>query len=513
VSGRLAAALVAAFLVLGASAAAAGPPPPGGLGLVPVGRFATPVGVVGAPDAAGRVYVVEKAGRIVARDRRGQRTFLDISARVQDDGYEQGLLGLAFPPDYAVSGKFYVYYTAPAAGAVNGGTDLVVSEFRRGATGQADPARERVLLRIPHRLEEYENGGQLAFGPDGMLWIGTGDGGGDGDPHGNAQRLDPATDDPAAGADALLGKLLRVDPTPGDGCGGGCTIPAGNPGFPAREVWAYGLRNPWRFSFDRVTGALALADVGNHLFEELDVAAAPGLGRGANYGWPFFEGASGGSGAPAGCCTPPALARSHGAPDDVDALIGGVVVRDAGLPLVQGRYLFAPLGRGEIHSVRLDGDRASDDRDTRLRAPNLTSFGEDSCGRVYVTTFDGVLYRLSQGSGACGAVGLTLTVPERQRLAGRAVRTTMTCATSCTVEIFLSLRIGGRTVAHTATVSRSLTGGVRTAVNVRVPAATAGVLDRAARRGRTVTVRVVVAARAGASGAARRASALARLVR
>ena len=154
----------------------------------------------------------------MARRGKAQTVFADLTDRVKADGAEQGLLGLAFAPDYATSGKLYVFYTARApAGAVvrDNGSDLVISELRRADADHVDPASERVLLRIPHRLGEFENGGQLSFGPDGRLWIGTGDGGGDNDPFRNAQRLDPATDDAARGADALLGKILRIDPKPG----------------------------------------------------------------------------------------------------------------------------------------------------------------------------------------------------------------------------------------------------------------------------------------------------------
>jgi glucose/arabinose dehydrogenase len=516
-AGRvLAVAAAASGLGAPAALAARAPAPVTGLSLVPVAALTQPTGIAVARDDPTRVFVTEKAGRVLVRHGRGISTFLDLTAAVRSDGYEQGLLGLAFAPDYAASGKFYVYYTAPttAPGAADFGSDLVISELRRGADADhADPASERVLLRIPHRLEEYENGGQLRFGPDGMLWIGTGDGGGDGDPHRNAQRLDPATNDPAAGADALLGKILRIDPAPGDGCGGACTIPAGNPGFGAREVWAYGLRNPWRFSFDRLTGDLAIADVGNRDLEEVDLAPAPGLGRGANYGWPFFEaGATVGGPAPAGCCTPPVLQRSHRG-DGFDALIGGVVVRDPGVPALDGRYVYAALSTGEIRSTRFVGGRAVEDRETGLRAPGITSFGEDACGRVYATTLDGALLRISQGSGACGAVGVALATAPRQRLATRRVVVSVTCAAACTLKAYGSLRASARVVGRTVTATRKLRAGVRTEVALRVPAATARTLQRAVRRGRSATVRIVVVAGAGTAARPRRTSVVARLTR
>jgi glucose/arabinose dehydrogenase len=510
-----------AFTAFALAAPAAAAPSP--VTLVPVARFSSPVGVVAAPGDAGRLFVVEQAGRIVERRGKAQTTFADLTDRVKADGGEQGLLGLAFAPDYAASGKLYVFYTARApAGAVvrENGSDLVVSELRRADVDHVDPASERVLLRIPHRLGEFENGGQLAFGPDGLLWIGTGDGGGENDPFRNAQRVDPATDDAARGADALLGKILRIDPEPGPahpGCGGACTIPADNPGFAQREVWALGLRNPWRFSFDRLTGDLAIADVGNFAFEELDLAPAPDRGRGANYGWPVFEGTSrvaGTDGPPVGCCTAPVLERSHDQPDGYNAIIGGVVVRDPGLPALAGRYLYANLSDGLIQAVRFGGGTAFDDRSTGLRAPGLTSFGEDGCGRVYATTLYGDLYRLSQGEGACDAVGVTVSPPARQRAAATSsVRATLTCATACTAGVRASLTVGGAIVGRTATRTVALGAGRRGAVVLRVPRAVRAVLARALARGRVPGVRFVVTARAADGGAQRRATATAHVVR
>ena len=511
-------AAAALAIVLASPAGAAGT---GGLSLVGVASLNQPVGMAVAPGDPSRLFVVEKPGRVVVRHGAAQSTFLDLTGRVKSDGYEQGLLGLAFAPDYATSGRFYVYYTAPtsAPGAASFGSDLAISEFRRGPDADhADPASERPVLRIPHRLEEFENGGQMRFGPDGLLWIGTGDGGGDGDPHGNAQRLDPATDDAAAGADALLGKILRIDPAPGDGCGGACTIPAGNPGFAQREVWAYGLRNPWRFSFDRLTGDLAIADVGNRDLEEVDLAPAPGLGRGANFGWPLYEaGAQLAASPPAGCCVAPVIQKSHRG-DGFDALIGGVVVRDPGLPSLAGRYVYAALTTGEIRSARFARGRAVDDRDTGLRLPDLTSFGEDACGRVFATTIDGGLYRISQGTGACSAVGVTVTAAARQRAARAAatVEVAVTCAVDCTLSARGVLLIGGgggSPAGHTGTLRRELPAGRRTALRFRVGASLQRAVAAAARRGHGARLRFDVTARAGAGGAARHASASSRLMR
>jgi glucose/arabinose dehydrogenase len=506
--------LVIALMALACSSAVAASP----VSLVPVARFSQPVGVVAAPGDRARLFVVERAGRIVERRGRSQTTFADLTDRVKADGYEQGLLGLAFAPDYATSGKLYVFYTArPPAGAIvrSNGSDLVVSELRRAGADRADTGSERVLLRIPHRGDEYENGGQLRFGPDGRLWIGTGDGGGDNDAFGNAQRLDPATADADQGRDARLGKILRIDATPGDGCGGACTIPSDNPNFAQREVWAYGLRNPWRFSFDRQTGDLVIADVGNRSFEELDVAPAPGRGKGANFGWPFWEGSArvAGSAEPAaGCCTGPAVTRAHAAPDDYDAIIGGVVVRDPGLPALQGRFLYAGLGRGAIQAVRLAGGRAAEDRATGLAMPGITSFGEDGCGRVYVTTLGGALYRLSQGQGACDAVGVTLTAPQKARLRTGRVRAGLACAVACTATVRASVRAGRAVVGRTAARTVKLIAGRRSSLTLRLPAAARAAAQRALARGRTAGVVIVVTARANAGGATRRVTVTVRLV-
>ena len=502
------ASLLALAALTGPAAAATSPV----VSLVPVARFTQPVGVVAAPGDTSRLFIVEEDGTIVERRGATQSTFADLTDRVKSDGGEQGLLGLAFAPDYQTSGRLYVYYTtpAPAGTAVYGGADIVVSEFHRADADHVDPSSERVILRIPHRRDQYENGGQLRFGPDGKLWIGTGDGGGEYDLFGNAQRLDPATDDASTGADALLGKLLRIDPTPGDGCGGQCTIPADNPGFPQREVWAYGLRNPWRFAFDRVTGDLALTDVGNATQEELDYLPAPDRGKGSDLGWPIFEGTARTSSTqrPGGpCCTGPALTRTHAAPDGYTAMIGGVFVHDPGLPALAGRFLYADLGSGLIQAVRLGSNSAFDDRSTGLSVPLLTSFGEDGCGRVYVTALSGALYRLSQGEGACDAVGVTLTAPARERTLKTArVTASLTCATACTATASASLRSGAAVLGRTASRKVTLKAGAKVTLALTPSAKTRAAARRAIARGRKPAATVVVVAHAADGGAQRRAT-------
>ncbi|HEY6761968.1 MAG TPA: PQQ-dependent sugar dehydrogenase [Baekduia sp.] len=503
------AALVAALLLLVGALPATSPgaDTPSGLSLVGVAQFDSPVGVVAAPGDRTRLFVVEQGGRIAELRGRTTSVFADLTDRVQA-GSEQGLLGLAFAPDYATSGKLYVYYTA------KGGGDVVVSELRRRDADHADVHSERIVLRIPHRAEAYENGGQLAFGPDGKLWIGTGDGGDAARFGRNSQLLDPAADDAAAGYDALLGKLLRIDPAPGDGCGGGCTIPADNPGFAAREVWAYGLRNPWRFSFDPVTHDLYIADVGDYAWEEVDVApAAGGQGKGVDFGWPFFEGLAAGpdpGGAPAGCCTPPAIVRSHDAPENWNALIGGVVVRDPGLPALTGQYLYGALNQGTIRAATVRGGSVVSDVDTGLVKQAMTSFGTDGCGRVYVTSLDGGLYRIEQGAGACDAVGVTLkaTAGQRPQRTG-AVRASVACAVACQAQVQVSLRSGAAVLGRSTPRTIALAGGTakpRT-VTLRVTAAVRAAVRRAQSRHRTVTARVVVTAQAASGGAQRRSTA------
>jgi glucose/arabinose dehydrogenase len=298
---------------------------------------------------------------------------------------------MAFPPDYATSGLFYVDFTAPGTGA------LTVQERRRDPADpdRADPAFARTLISIPHDQQSNHNGGQLQFGPDGMLYASTGDGGSGGDPAGNGQNLTSST--PAVvGAvnhDPRLGKLLRLDPAGGP--------PASNPfPAPARDVWAYGLRNPWRFSFDRATGDLVIGDVGQGAFEEVDLArAAAGGGRGANFGWNRFEGlhAFAGGAAVDPASEPgfafPVIEEGHAA--GWCAITGGYVVRDRAVPSLYGRYVYGDFCRDEIRSVKLSRTgHATRDRKTALAANHTVSFGQDSAGHVYVVSYSGRVSRI-----------------------------------------------------------------------------------------------------------------------
>jgi glucose/arabinose dehydrogenase len=351
----------------------------GGLRLVKVASFADPVHVTAPPGDRRRLFVVEQAGRImVVKDgRKRAKPFLDIRSLVTASG-EQGLLSVAFPPDYATSRRFYVYYTDRRQ-------QQRVVEYRAATADRADPGSARQVLRMADR-ESNHNGGLLVFGPDERLYIGTGDGGGAGDQHGargNAQDLG-----------SLLGKLLRIDPLPSGGRPYG--IPSDNP-FVGRagalgEIYAYGLRNPWRYSFDRRTGDLAIGDVGQDAVEEIDFVRR-GDGRGANFGWRVFEGRSryaDGESAP-GAIGPVITAR-HSAGNC--SITGGVVLRDRALA-AYGRYVYADYCDGRIMSARLARPRAKQVRPTGLRVASVSSFGEDARGRAYVVSLDGPVYRLA----------------------------------------------------------------------------------------------------------------------
>jgi len=353
-----------------------------GVRLVEVGRFSEPVALAAPSGDRRRVFVVEQAGRIrVVRDGRVlDRPFLDIRDDVVAGG-EQGLLGLAFAPDYATSGRFYVYYTAAGSGT------NTVAEFRAAGPERADPSSRRILI-AQRDDESNHNGGQLQFGPDGLLYVGMGDGGGGNDQHGargNGQDLG-----------TLLGKILRIDPTPSGSRP--YTIPPDNPfvGRPGArgEIYAYGLRNPWRFSFDRSSGAIAIADVGQNAVEEIDYLPR-GRARGANFGWRPWEGNRRNFDEPAPGHVRPVLTKTHD--DGWCSITGGYVVRDRGVPALRGRYVYGDFCLGQLRSVRLSARRARGDRAIRgvPRVSNLSSFGEDARGRVYVLSLDGPVYRFA----------------------------------------------------------------------------------------------------------------------
>ena len=356
----------------------------GPLRLVKVGDFAGPLFVTSPPRDRRRVFVVEQGGRIrvVRGGRVLRRPFLDVSARIVAGG-EQGLLGLAFAPDYARSRRFYVNYTNRS-----GDTRIVEYRARRSNPNRADPRSARVVL-AQDQPEANHNGGMLAFGPDRLLYIGLGDGGGGDDQHGergNAQDLG-----------SLLGKILRIDPRRQGRRR--YRIPRDNPfvgrGGARPEIYAYGLRNPWRFSFDRETRDLIIGDVGQNEVEEIDLVSLA-KGAGANFGWRPFEGSRRNfedEDAPGH--VPPVIDLGHD--DGFCSVTGGYVVRDPRLPELQGRYVYGDYCDGRIRAARLSAGDASGDRALGLpRIGPISSFGEDARGRVYVTSLDGPVYRFSQ---------------------------------------------------------------------------------------------------------------------
>jgi glucose/arabinose dehydrogenase len=319
--------------------------------------------------------VVEQAGRIrvVSGGRILRQPFLDIRGSVSSGG-ERGLLSMAFAPDYATSHVFYVYFTDRSG-------NIRIQQLRTSSADRADPSSRRDVITIAHHTFPNHNGGQLEFGPDGMLYAGIGDGGSEGDPNRNGQKLS-----------TLLAKVIRIEPK----AGGGYSVPAGNP-FVTRsgarpEIYSYGLRNPYRFSFDRLTGDLTIADVGQDKIEEVDFAAK-GRAAGANYGWSVWEGRRRYNGGSAPGAVFPVIQQSHR--NGWCAIIGGYVARDPALKSLYGRYVYGDNCKTGIRSTRLSPGSASGDRGTGLSVPALSSFGEDAQGRVYATSLGGPVYRLA----------------------------------------------------------------------------------------------------------------------
>src|SRR3954451_14273432 len=350
--------------------------------LLRLGTFRSPTFLTAPAGERHRRFVVERAGRIrVLVGRRKLRPpFLDIRGRVQTGG-ESGLLSMAFAPNYARSHRFYVYYTD------NSGFPTV-AQYRRAANtpNRALPSSGRQVLRVPHHNFNHK-GGQLEFGPDGYLYVGLGDGGGSGDPNRNAQNRN-----------RLLGKLLRLDPRPG----GGYSIPTSNP-FVGRagrdEIYAYGLRNPWRFSFDRRRGHLAVGDVGQDEVEEIDfVRNTHGRGHaprgGYNFGWSVFEGRHRFRSGSAPGHRGPVLQHTHAG--GYCTIIGGYVIRDRGLGKLYGRYVYGDLCHSGLRVARLGRQRAGGDRPLGPMVRRLVSFGEDTRGRVYAISLRGAVYRLAR---------------------------------------------------------------------------------------------------------------------
>ena len=374
--------------------------------LQPIGAFDQPTYVTSEPDNPDRLYVVERLGTIRLVQGASVGTFADLTSLVgcpsSGCAGERGLMSIAFAPDFSSSGHLYVDY-------IDNGTGEIHVDELTSTSDVAETSTLRPLLTISHADASNHNGGQLQFGPDGDLYVSTGDGGGGNDQFHNAQDLS-----------SLLGKILRIDPRPSGARP--YTVPGGNP-FPAAAapddtIWSYGLRNPFRFSFDRLGGDLVIGDVGQGAREEVDYAPRSPLGAvgggGANYGWNCREGLVAGPGddLPPGQCAAmsfvdPAFDYPHADPGGGAAfgcaIIGGYVVRDRSLGDLYGRYVYADLCVGEIRSLLLPaaaGEPASDDRSEGLTVPSPVSFGEDSCGRVYVVAGGGEVSRLEGGTPA-----------------------------------------------------------------------------------------------------------------
>jgi glucose/arabinose dehydrogenase len=332
-----------------------------------------------APAGDPRLFIVEKGGtiRIVQNGALLPTPFLDFSAKVSTGG-EQGLLGLAFDPQYASTGRFVVHYTDLAG-------DTRVSLLRVSLDPNvADPASELPILAVDQPFTNH-NGGQVVFGPDGYLYVMLGDGGSAGDPGDSGQSL----------AD-LLGSILRIQPLEG----GGYAVPPDNPfvGMPnvRPEIWSYGLRNPWRVDLDPVTGDLYVADVGQGKWEEVSVStAAAGAGRGVNFGWRIMEGPE--------CFNPspcdqsglelPVVSYDHG---QGCSITGGFVYRGSAIPALQGHYFYSDFCAGFVRSFRLQDGAAVDQFrwPTLAPGPNIPGFGRDAAGELYILATNGVVYRM-----------------------------------------------------------------------------------------------------------------------
>ena len=333
-----------------------------------------------APSGDPRLFIVEQPGRIrIVEDGKVLRTpFLDIASKVRSGG-EQGLLSVAFHPLYRSNGFLFVNYTDRKG-------DTRIERYTVSADKKAaDAGSAKLVLSIDQRYSNHQGGLNL-FGPDGMLYIGMGDGGSQGDPHANGQN-----------PNSLLAKLLRINVDRGDPY----TIPAANPyakGGGRGEIWAMGLRNPWRFAFDRVAGLLYIADVGGSRFEEIDVV--PASTAGVNYGWNIMEGPS--CNRSLGCSQPglqrPALSYPH--ESSVCSVIGGFVYRGRKIPEIQGQYFYSDYCDSWLRSFAYADGKVTAQHEWPVgRLGSVTSFGEDSQGELYITTSSGRVYRIIKSPG------------------------------------------------------------------------------------------------------------------
>jgi hypothetical protein len=487
-----------AVLAAALAAAATFAAPAGAARLVSLGpTFSTPVHATSVPGDLDRVFVVERHGRVhVVRD--GVKTLwadLDAGDRIDSRGPEEGLLSLAFPRDHATTGLYYAFFTERLPDPGTTGSDLVVEERRAGV---AAPVRE--LVRIPHRQADNHNGGQLQLGPDGALWAATGDGG-----HGAAGN--------AQDEGSRLGKLLRIDLATG-----------------AVTQRGVGLRNPWRFSFDRGTGDLWLGDVGENSREEIDHVPATTLAGGGllNFGWNVVEGSLGTPPASPGTYVGPRFEHEH---DAFSSITGGYVVRDPRVPELAGRYVY-----GDIAQTRLwSGDAAGGGPrpEPGLPATNVVSFGEDGCGALLVVEIGGTVRRLEPDGGALpcpvpgaggpgsgggtgtatplGAPGATvdrtaplisLRVNRRPRLRS-SVGLRLACSERCALTVTGRLRARGRSLSL-VTERRELAARRRVSVRLRLGRRARAAARRALRQRGAAVITLRITARDAAGNRAAR---------
>jgi glucose/arabinose dehydrogenase len=477
---RLAFALLL-LLAFGAGPAAAAPR------LEKVGDFEQPVWAVGAPGDYSRLYVVERTGtvRVLHGGTVSATPFLTLPDVSTND--EHGFLSIAFPPNFETSHFVYAYYTL-------GNGNVRVDQFRATTPDRVDPASRRKVIEIDHSAAPNHNGGTAAFGPDGYLWLAPGDGGAG--QAGNSQSLS-----------SRLGKVLRISPR----SGGGYSVPGDNP-FVGRagldEIWSYGLRNPFRFSFDRSTGDLVIGDVGEAATEEVDYAPTrSGRGRGANFGWDPCEGSfvQGSTSTPCTLGTRPVIDQFHS--DGWSAIIGGVVVRDPSLPSLWGRYLYGDDGQPVLHSAALAVPRARDSA-TALRVPMLGGISEDTAGCVYASSLDGPVYRVVESSTAAPCPKpppmaaadrvpprISVRVPKRQRVRKRhGAIAYARCSEASTVAMSARLRIGHHRY-KLRKVSKRARAHRRVKVRIKLTKRASRALRRALRRRRRARVDVALRAR------------------
>ncbi len=337
-----------------------------------------PVDIQNAGDGSGRLFVVEKPGRIViVKDGQTLPTpFLDIQSKVKSDGAEQGLLGLAFHPKYTQNGLFFINYIDP-----DGNTVIARFQVSANDPNQADPGSETDLIHVDQPFPNH-NGGSMVFGPDGYLYMGLGDGGSGGDPQRNGQNVQ-----------TFLGKILRIDVNSGNSY----SIPSTNPfvnggGLP--EIWAYGLRNPWRFSFDRATGDMYIADVGQDAYEEVDFVPA-GTSGGLNFGWSFFEGMHPFHDQPPANANfvQPVVEYSH---SEGCSITGGYVYRGASMPAWQGVYFYGDYCSGNIWGLIQTGQNEWQSKLVFSTSAKISTFGVDEAGELYLADLgSGSVLRLS----------------------------------------------------------------------------------------------------------------------